>query len=428
VPFLPVPPFDGFGEALRLFLKSLSGAAAVKVLPSGPSPSELSAARRALGASVAVLRDGVSFADSIAHEAGSGCRALVVVDHPLTRTALKELAKRKGLPPLVFVRLAGAPEEPAAPVEGKLEGWYVGGGHRRDDGVLPARAFSAPAASPAWLRERLAGLGRPAAPKIALTTIVIPCWNGLRYTKDCLASVKRWTPEPHEIVLVDNGSTDGTARYARSLGWKNLSVIRNEENLGFARAINQGISRARGRYVVWLNSDAVAAPGWLTRMIACVERAPWVGAVGPSTNNIRGLQESGRQPRLDQLPHFAEAWGMSHAGRARRAHRLTGFCFLHKREVVERIGLLDERFKLGCYEDFDYCLRLRQAGYELLLAEDSFVFHHGSKTFEGNNVAVSKTAAENREVFIAKWCRASLSFLDDVDPIIAPSFKSKRRS
>ncbi len=246
-----------------------------------------------------------------------------------------------------------------------------------------------------------------------MASIIIPCWNGLSYTKQCLASVLKRTDGPHEIIVVDNGSVDGTARYVRSLKNPKIRLIRNSDNRGFPRAVNQGMRAAKGDYFVWLNSDAIVTDGWLGRMVGWAERSSRVGAVGPSSN-MPGISFQAYEgaPKTGKIQSFAKAISDINDGRSMWVPLITGFCFLVKREAVDRIGFLDERFGLGIYEDYDYCLRLRQAGYALLTAQDVFVHHAWHKTFEHNGLGGPAIAANNRDLFIHKWCRLAMDFLD----------------
>ena len=246
----------------------------------------------------------------------------------------------------------------------------------------------------------------------ALASVIVPCVNGLRWTRECLQALARHTRSPYEIIVVDNASTDGTGAWARREGAR---VIRNRRNEGFAKAINQGSAVARGRWLVWLNNDVVVTRGWIERLIACAERSPRIGAVGPCTDLTVGPQLVGAPQFKDaaQLSVFSEAWALQNAGQVRTVGWLTGFCFLVKREAFERVGLLDERFGLGTYEEFDYCLRLRQAGYELALARDVFVRHHGHKSFGGFE-AMAAQARLNKDIFLEKWRRAGRDLLEEV--------------
>ncbi len=355
--------------------------------------------------------------------------AVIVVDGPASRACLPALREFARVP-LVLAILGREPgaERPSAPLSGdgfaaprrereRLERqscaadeiWAFGPGAARAEGAFFRRARP----DAAWIAARLRAAGRARAPR-ALTSIIVPCVDGLRWTRECLEAVAKHTTVPHEVIVVDNASADGTGAWARRSGAR---VIRNRTNLGFAKAINQGMTAARGRWLVWLNNDVVVTPGWLERLIACAERAPWIAAVGPCTDVTVGFQrvQAPAFKNARDLAAFSEAWALANAGRAEGVHRLTGFCVLVKRDAVRLVGLLDERFGLGTYEEFDYCLRLRQAGYDLAVARDVFVRHHGHKSFKGF-AAMADQARRNRELFLDKWCRQALSFLDDVNP------------
>src|SRR5262249_3674997 len=106
-----------------------------------------------------------------------------------------------------------------------------------------------------------------------LTSIIVPCWNQLEFTRQCLAALKTHTRPEWELIVVDNGSSDGTGLYlagARDLAAVPVTVISNTTNLGFPAAINQGLCAARGEYLVLLNNDVVVTDGWLDQLIALV--------------------------------------------------------------------------------------------------------------------------------------------------------------
>ncbi len=281
---------------------------------------------------------------------------------------------------------------------------------------------SAPAAA-AWVERRLkklSALPRRDASPYPLTSLIIPVFNGRTLLKGCVDSLRKHTTAPHEIIVVNNGSDAATTRYIRSL--RGVRVIANRSNLGFARAVNQGMRAARGRYIGWINSDTVCTPEWLERMIDALQSDPAIAAVGPMTNRSAGAQvvrlkrDAGSDPKA--LDRYARAWSMMHDGQRRDVRRLTGFFTLFKRRAVDEVGLLDERFGTGCYEDYDYCLRLRQAGYRLALAMDVFIHHREHASF-GSQEDFDRQCEANRAVFVRKWCESSLEFLDQIDSELA---------
>src|SRR5579872_6565871 len=166
------------------------------------------------------------------------------------------------------------------------------------------------------------------------------CHNDGKYLRGCIESLRRFTDEiktPYELILVNNDSKDGSAAYLRQLARSpKVRLIENEENRFFAGGNNQGMRIARGRYVVLLNPDTIVGPQWLERLIACAETDRKIGVVGPHTNGAVGHQLV-RRPAygsLEGFPAFASAWALGRQGVVQDVHRLIGFCFLIKREVV----------------------------------------------------------------------------------------------
>ena len=237
--------------------------------------------------------------------------------------------------------------------------------------------------------------------------MILTC-NQLRYTRECVASIQQHTPEPHEILFVDNGSTDGTVawleRQARE--HSHYRLITNPTNLGFSKGCNQGIAASRGEFVLLLNNDVVVTPGWLSGMLECLQREPEAGFVGPMTNAISGPQ---RVPGADYestragLDEYAVAFRERHRGRRLPLRRIVGFCMLFRSALVNQVGWLDERFGSGNFEDDDWCLRAALMGMKNVVAGQVFVHHYGSRTFAGNRVSFAGVMTGNRRRFVEKW-------------------------
>jgi tetratricopeptide (TPR) repeat protein len=129
-----------------------------------------------------------------------------------------------------------------------------------------------------------------------LASVLLLCCNEVEYTRQCLDSVRRHTRPPYELILVDNGSTDGTPALLEEVrsrpGPERVEVIRNETNVGFPAGCNQALARARGDYLVLLNNDTVVTPGWLDGLVGwALHDWPTVGLVGAVTNCSRAPQE-----------------------------------------------------------------------------------------------------------------------------------------
>jgi GT2 family glycosyltransferase len=241
-----------------------------------------------------------------------------------------------------------------------------------------------------------------------LASVIVPCFNELEFTRLCIAALFRHTRVAWELIVVDNGSTDGTAAYlaaTKDVAPVRVEIITNAQNRGFPAACNQGIAAARGEYVVLLNNDAVVTDGWLQQLIALADSNPQVGMTGPMSNYASPPQlvESVPYADLGALDHFAEHWRREHRGQWFTAEKLSGFCLLIKRKVLQTIGGLDERFGIGFFDDDDLALRARRAGFELAVAHDLFVHHFGSRTFAGAKIDTEALLHENAKQFTAKW-------------------------
>lgn len=248
-------------------------------------------------------------------------------------------------------------------------------------------------------------------PPQPLVSIIILTFNQLPYTIECVESILRHTPEQHELIFVDNGSGDGTVQWLRDLQERYplpCTVIANDANRGFAAGCNQGLDAARGDYLLLLNNDVVVTRGWLSGLLNCFRLRPGTGLAGPLTNNISGVQRLPGSPSGpgEGLDAFAEKLNIQFGGRRIYQRRIVGFCMLFSRELLNKVGYLDESFGSGNFEDDDYCLRAELEGYRNVIAGDVFIHHYGSVSFHGNGVDYGQSMSGNRSVFNRKWSRS----------------------
>lgn len=241
-----------------------------------------------------------------------------------------------------------------------------------------------------------------------LTSLVVLTFNGLEHTKRCLASIQAHTPEPHELIVVDNASIDGTVEFLREYSEEHEAtvVIANKRNRGFAGGMNQGISMAKGGVVVLLNNDLAVTEGWMERLHEPFWQFPRCGLVGPMSNFVSGPQLVKDAPYSGdgaEMREFAANWALAHQGQTAPTMRLVGFCLAIHRDVINAIGGLDERFFPGNFEDDDYCLRAMMAGFEARIARSAFVHHVGHVGFSSDGVDLGTALADNQKRFRAKW-------------------------
>jgi GT2 family glycosyltransferase/tetratricopeptide (TPR) repeat protein len=240
-----------------------------------------------------------------------------------------------------------------------------------------------------------------------LISIVMPVWTGQEVTHKALQAISAWTDCPYEIIVIDNGSDAGCRAVIADFENRHresVRVIRNESNRGYPAACNQGLGVSRGKYAVVMNNDVLVTPHWASRMIAAFSDDGRVGAVGPVTNHVFGEQlVRGCDYEEATLNEWSQRWYDRHAGSRRSTLRLVGFLMMIRRELIEQIGGFDPIFGPGNYDDDDYCLRARLAGYRLLIADDVFVHHYGSMSFNKKPEAFARLLEVNRRLFAAKW-------------------------
>lgn len=228
-------------------------------------------------------------------------------------------------------------------------------------------------------------------------SIVIPVRGHWVMTRRCLELVRLHTPEAVEVIVVDGGSPPAMRRAlaAAARRWPALKIQKLGAPRSFAAALNAGLRTARGRVLVWLNNDAFVSPGWSGALLDALAR-PGVGAAGP---------RSGGAPVGRSAERVAAAWSLAQNGQTTAVPVLYGWCLAVSREAFETVGLLDERLVWG-EEDDDYCFRLRLAGWRLVRAEASLVYHAGAATRgRWTEARLQSHRRANAAVLREKWVR-----------------------
>ena len=245
------------------------------------------------------------------------------------------------------------------------------------------------------------------APSRLLSVIVLSFQRFDQTTGPCLHSLLTLPlPSDCELLLVDNGSDDGAdeacARFAA--GDERIRYLPQTANLGFGGGMNVGVAAALGDWVLLVNSDTLFPEGALQRLCAVLRDAPpRVAMVGPVTNaagNGQCLPLPGRSAQ-DAVQVGTEAM-RQRCDVLSPSYRTDFFCVAVRRSVWNTLGGLDPAFGLGFYEDFDFSLRLRAAGYEQCIAEDVFVAHVGSAVFSTMKPQVRELMRRNRALLLER--------------------------
>jgi len=253
-----------------------------------------------------------------------------------------------------------------------------------------------------------------------LISIVVLTYNQLEEcTKSCIESIYKYRAnEEFELIVVDNNSQDNTVEYLRSIvsTYPNMTIICNDTNKGYAGGNNDGIRVAKGDYVILLNNDTLVSEGWLKKIVKPFVQDRKVGLVGPISNsvgneqrvNIEGLSEKNYNEK-------SRSYTEANEGVIFQTQRLGFFCVAIKKEVIEKIGTLDEKFGIGMFEDDDYCMRAIQVGYTLAVTEECFIYHKGSVSFKKlSTQEYQEIFQRNKNYFFSKhkaqWCLSDIAF------------------
>jgi hypothetical protein len=222
-----------------------------------------------------------------------------------------------------------------------------------------------------------------------LVSIVILNWNGKHNLAKCLESLFKISYKPYEIVIVDNGSTDSSLRYIKSLQKKNknLILVKNFKNLGFAEGNNIGYKRSRGELILLLNNDVIVEKDFLNALIKRIMSSTKIGAVQPK---IKKYEKNNKENVIDSIgSYFTNSGFLFHFGHNKpdsfkyskegEIFSMKGACMLLKRKVIEEVGLFDSRY-FAYFEETDLCQRIWMAGYKIYYIPDSVVYHRGGET------------------------------------------------
>ena len=239
---------------------------------------------------------------------------------------------------------------------------------------------------------------------MAVCDIVVPTWNRKDLIAGFLQSFLANTSTPCRIIIVDNASTDGTKEYLSTLEDTSkcrFEIIINGENRGYVGGMNQGIAVSSAPYVCLANNDLIFTPEWLKEIISVFKKYPRAGVLNPNSNSLGAYIPEGISRE-------------SFSGRLREKNQgvfvevpfCIGFCMVIRREVIAKVGGLSQEFYPMFFEDTDYSLKVKKAGYTIGIARGAYVWHAESASFKKLGQAEKeKKFARSRKVFLKKWGR-----------------------
>lgn len=246
-----------------------------------------------------------------------------------------------------------------------------------------------------------------------MVSIIILCWNKVHLTKRCVEALYEVTPEElFELILVDNASTDETPEYLKTLlVKKNVLVITNKENRGFSAGNNQGAKLSQREYLCLLNNDTIPREGWLEAMLECFQDKS-VGIVGAKLLYAdESIQHAGISFQKNGIPYHRFRKYPSQLHEVNILGEVPGVtfaCALIGRSLWDKLGGLDERYLVANYEDVDFNLRVREAGFKVVYQPKSVLTHYEAESTP-KDYSVQYRTMRNLHFLLDRWYERILS-------------------
>jgi GT2 family glycosyltransferase len=253
--------------------------------------------------------------------------------------------------------------------------------------------------------------------KNLLQTIIVT-WNNSGTIMKCLQSIKECAPAYlSSVLLIDNHSTDGSIPDVET-SYPEILVIKNSVNLGFAKAVNQGLMNSSSRYCLILNPDTIVNPDTLQGLTEFMEKTPEVGLAGPqviSPDNIQELSfgcfpnvwneyiQRKRYYQLERKEPTIIDWMYHQIKESKEVDWVSGVCMIIRREAVEKAGYLDENYFMY-YEDIDYCHTLKDAGWKIYYYPQAIIQHARGTSMKQNQDEVMKEYRKSQKYYYQKYC------------------------
>ncbi len=231
--------------------------------------------------------------------------------------------------------------------------------------------------------------------------IILPVCDQFQFTRNCIDSIAANTDTPYRIIVINNGKNEETKAYLS--GMKNrlgdrLVIVQNQTNIGWVKALNRGIAIADAPFLCFQNDDTVVTRGWLRKMIKILESGDKIGLANPVWEG---------RPKRMSIDDYGALIEARSSGRYIETDWARGFSVVFKKEVVDRIGNVDEIYGLAYFDDVDFSVRAIRAGFLVVLALDTYVYHHRNVTFfevlKGKKW--NELHEKNKLIFYGKWGR-----------------------
>ncbi len=243
-------------------------------------------------------------------------------------------------------------------------------------------------------------------PEVPICSIVVQGYNRLNKTKYCVECILQNTQDvDYELILVDNGSDDGTLEFFQSVPYKNKRIIHVTQNCGAVLPFRYYLNIFKGKYLVIIANDVYVTRNWLSNLLKCYQSDPKIGFVEPVSSNVSNLQEVNLEfTDFDDMQKKAATFNQSNPGKWEERMRLVSVINFFSRVILDNIGIYDNAYPHDFGED-DLCARIRRMGYKLILCRDTWICHdHDFRNMENKDPAAFQASLDiGRAIYRKKY-------------------------
>lgn len=242
--------------------------------------------------------------------------------------------------------------------------------------------------------------------KPVLFDLITSVWNSVYHVRACLQGVFRNSTLPFHLWVVNDGSDAHSTQALRDMLLEydpaKYTYVENEQNLGYLASINKTIPMGNAPYVVMVNSDTIPLPGYLEKMRAVFELDPAIAVINPVSNWANWTRVCSKIPEGFDIAELAGEIDLLAEKQCPDLYNASGFFFPVRRKVFEELGLFDPVYGFGYYEETDFCFRVIEAGYRVVVDDSWYVFHHGWGSFPGPGRS-TEIFKRNKEIFLKRY-------------------------
>jgi GT2 family glycosyltransferase len=272
--------------------------------------------------------------------------------------------------------------------------------------VIDTETLTPPAVSDEFWVNRTNGYYFYEASGAPKCSVIVTGYNRLNKTQYCVECILKYTADiDYELILVDNGSEDGTLEFFQTVPFERKRIVRITKNIGAGYGGRYAIGLARGKYIVTVSNDVYVTKNWLSNLLRCYDSDPSIGLAVPVSSNVSNFQEVNLAfENFDEMQEKAAAFNVSDPSKWEERMRLVTVMLIYTRPVLDIVGTGDAAFVHDFAED-DIAMRMRRSGFKMMLCKDTWVCHdHNFRNMEDKNLMEYQQSLDSgRRVYKEKY-------------------------